>query len=1094
MYPILNFYLLAQPGLDASIAGQKQLEIVLERLTDKLGKPIFGALFGYLLFIVAPIMLLSIVINEFITALIIWAMILPAIQLGIITGHKTANYLIQWKLVRKWNPADYFKLGLGEVSFHKKDRKWKLFPKIKLGGFILLMFAVQVVILTSFEVATEVFVILQGIIITTGISLVLIAQTLVNKGAASLLKTIEVWRVESLKNQLASIYFPAFIGVALFTNLAFDIIVNSSIYLQGFIFATGLDNHLTLLRFILIIEDSLILGIIALNYYRPNYEITDNLAWKMLIVVEESKNQFFNFNFNNNIKIGLTKSFKNRISQLTDKQIQFTLSWSETLLTETDIELLDSNIEFIQELMKVHAYVISPRLVSHLVKLLSKSKADIFAGYRHQIPDILTYLDNLNVFGNSFEYLSTLYDAFEDETVQKILKKVFDQKPELLDSVFTEKLYGVFATAPQFEPSSLIYYFTLITSHNSHLLQPPHLALLLKVLEDDTIFQNKYSIWIDRLNVLDLLKDILSKRPELLPTSLLTQVFNLLSQIQEESFQERAIALIGDVMIHQTEPNLMPSMHHFEDLVTQHQITDYSSLCELLALVHDRHPTIIPTSLINFLIQSLNNQETGYSTSRLSLLKKLLTTNPNLIDLDLIEFILVLQSSQDRNIRLNGLYMLQYVLEINISCIQPEHMKDAYKLLQDSDNLNQREMVHFLGYLLDLGPHLFHPNFFPPLFELLNDQNLLLQKLVLKTLQQIQTDHMTLVPNQYQETFSGTLASTALALAVKEQKQKLSLSKEAELNQLLAQLPEASISEFERSVVDKIGDLFAFHSQIFTPTHIDKLIDSLGSEDLHEEIDYCLHLMIEKAAELSLNLFTSDHVTQLFRLYQTTSNREIQRNCYYTIFGLGSSSTYRGIVEYYPHIITADHISQFLHQYVTNRSLDLKFIDLAEPLLSVHKNHPQAINSEHVTTLIDLLMDEEEQAKTRAAYILSTLFTDQNPEVQASHLTHLIQLINTQNLVSQGVVAQVIESFSLNYQLQIETAHIQTATTFFPTLDEINKGYLVTLFEQGLTALIAEQNLQTWFENQIEGLLKSSKVREVQDRIRALKTKIKDLA
>ncbi|MFW9995159.1 MAG: hypothetical protein ACFFD4_24190 [Candidatus Odinarchaeota archaeon] len=278
-YPLIELYMLAESGRGAFIPGQRPLEKVVEFFTEKSGnRKAVGVMITYAIIIVAPILIFSAFV-ELITAIILWALFLPVIYLGILTGLKGAKDLLRWRLVRPLYAKDYVRLGLFSFSFKKEDRLWRIIPKMEVGGLTVLLFAIVAIFLMTFEAITETQRIFFGLTVTSATGLLFILQTLLIKGRGSILETIETWdrwKPLFLKGTIGAVLFPAFIGVALFTNMTLEVVANSGL-LQGFLAQTGLINHLSALRLVFIMDNLLIISIMVVFFWIPSSDMQLNL-------------------------------------------------------------------------------------------------------------------------------------------------------------------------------------------------------------------------------------------------------------------------------------------------------------------------------------------------------------------------------------------------------------------------------------------------------------------------------------------------------------------------------------------------------------------------------------------------------------------------------------------------------------------------------------------------------------------------------------------------------------------------------------------------------------------------------------------------
>jgi energy-converting hydrogenase Eha subunit B len=242
------------------------MEKIMEYLRDMFRSPLLATIFAYGVSYIMPILLLDLYLDISIeTAVLLWALVLPLITLGALAGAGIGEDLIRLRLIR--NPVtDWHKLGMPKIKLS--------FSEIQVGGFLLVVFAIQAVITTTifgiYSLATAL-----GFWETTAAAFG--AQALVlalfNKGRGATKEMTEVWREGGFKVSTFQLFLPVyvFLGVTLSSALEVFVSQKSSENAYGVLAsdAIGLANHEVIAAGMLAIQNFVLITTAIYIFRKP---------------------------------------------------------------------------------------------------------------------------------------------------------------------------------------------------------------------------------------------------------------------------------------------------------------------------------------------------------------------------------------------------------------------------------------------------------------------------------------------------------------------------------------------------------------------------------------------------------------------------------------------------------------------------------------------------------------------------------------------------------------------------------------------------------------------------------------------------------
>lgn len=276
-YPIIQFRMLASPGEDSSLPAEYYLELIIEGMAEKLRSTWIASILTYLVLYIIPIISLLIILQtQVITAVVLWALILPMINVGALSGTGLGEDLLRMRLIRKGRFfKDFLKLGFPKISFKdKKTGDFKLIPSVDVGGIFLVLLAIQALITTAYfsiDTFLDSFEVTEDTVNRTAFGLIIVAIVIVNKGRGALKELIGVWREGGFKVSALPLYLPVFVLLGVVLSSILELFVNLSPGQQeaSVLGAYGVNDHPRLLAFFLILNNLIFIYSALIIYFRP---------------------------------------------------------------------------------------------------------------------------------------------------------------------------------------------------------------------------------------------------------------------------------------------------------------------------------------------------------------------------------------------------------------------------------------------------------------------------------------------------------------------------------------------------------------------------------------------------------------------------------------------------------------------------------------------------------------------------------------------------------------------------------------------------------------------------------------------------------
>ncbi len=289
VYPLFEFYSLSKEGEDSAIPAEFVIETFMEALAKKVHSRIIATLLAYFLLYLLPIVLLiKFLDTSLITALLLWAIMLPMINLGALAGSGLGEDLLTLKLVRKKNFAnDFFKLGWPKIKFKDEKGNFRMIPQFELGGAFLVLFAVQALLTTAYFVYNNITDIIQlstvGFL-STGVGLGFVfVLSLLNKGRGALKEMLAVWNESGFKVSALSLFLPVFVLFGVVIASILEVYANLPIELQqiNVLGAYGLNRHPRLVLIFLIVQNLILLVSATIILVDPPGLVERRLVWEL---------------------------------------------------------------------------------------------------------------------------------------------------------------------------------------------------------------------------------------------------------------------------------------------------------------------------------------------------------------------------------------------------------------------------------------------------------------------------------------------------------------------------------------------------------------------------------------------------------------------------------------------------------------------------------------------------------------------------------------------------------------------------------------------------------------------------------------------
>ncbi len=313
IFPFFQFLFLARPGEGSSIPAEYPLESVMENLTEVLRSPFIAAVLFYGLLYLIPIALLNfLLVESLLTAVLLWALVLPLISLGALAGAGLGEDLIRLRLIRK--PRDLGKLGFPKINLKTLS--------VEVGGLLLVIFALQALAFTAYYGIVGIRVWLgletgQASLILNSLVLTLLINFF-NKGRGALKELKEVWTESGFKVSIFQLFLPVFVFLGVILSSALEVFVNQSGGERGTLIQLGLAPHVRLSSFFLVLQN-FVLIFTALYILRT----TPGTAERRLIkeVPEFYGEDLSGYRFIYN-KLRDEKSIENLIKEMTKKVVK----------------------------------------------------------------------------------------------------------------------------------------------------------------------------------------------------------------------------------------------------------------------------------------------------------------------------------------------------------------------------------------------------------------------------------------------------------------------------------------------------------------------------------------------------------------------------------------------------------------------------------------------------------------------------------------------------------------------------------------------------------------------------------------------------
>ncbi|MDH5647493.1 MAG: hypothetical protein OEZ01_15895, partial [Candidatus Heimdallarchaeota archaeon] len=272
IFPFIQFLYLSRPGEDSSIPVDTYLERLLEKVSSIVKSPLIATILVYFFTYMLPIYIIYQYLPDFklITAILLWATILPLISLGALAGTGFGEDLNRLRMVR--SPfRDLFKLGLPKISIRQL--------KVDIGGLFLVIIAIQALITTTYFGINGIFIWLD---ISVGpfnnqstqnsagflINLILLLITLFNKGRGSVKELKQVWTESGFKVNALQIFLPVFVFLGVLLTSGLELFIQrSGSGNYGVLAEFDLQSHYRITSFFLVIQN-FVLVLVAIRIFR----------------------------------------------------------------------------------------------------------------------------------------------------------------------------------------------------------------------------------------------------------------------------------------------------------------------------------------------------------------------------------------------------------------------------------------------------------------------------------------------------------------------------------------------------------------------------------------------------------------------------------------------------------------------------------------------------------------------------------------------------------------------------------------------------------------------------------------------------------
>ncbi len=303
VFPLFEFYALSNEEDEANLPAEIILEQFISKTARILHSRTLAVVFTYTITYIIPIILLINFLNTtLITAFVLWALILPLVNIGALAGSGLGEDLLKLKLLRngkKWR--DFKSLGFPKISFKTKDNKFSLIPSIEIGEVFIVLFAIQAVITTSYFTITsiqQVLVLLLGFTLlnfaTIGVVFIL---SLLNKGRGAMNEMLAVWNETGFKVTLKPLFLPIFVllGVILASILEVYVTLSPTLQQSSVLGSFGINRHPKMVLIFLIIQNAILILSILVIWTAPPGAMERRLVTKLPVVYKKDSNGWIDF-------------------------------------------------------------------------------------------------------------------------------------------------------------------------------------------------------------------------------------------------------------------------------------------------------------------------------------------------------------------------------------------------------------------------------------------------------------------------------------------------------------------------------------------------------------------------------------------------------------------------------------------------------------------------------------------------------------------------------------------------------------------------------------------------------------------------------
>lgn len=289
LFPFFEFYSLSEEGEESAIPAEFIIEAFMEDLSSKIRSRFLATVLAYSVLYLLPIFLLIQFLNtSLITAVLLWALVLPMANLGALAGSGLGEDLLTLKLVRKkrfWK--DFRNLGWPKISFKDGDGSFQIIPKLELGRAFLVLFAIQALLTTLYFVLENVLDIIAisqgGALVTTFSVGAIFTLSILNKGRGALKEMLAVWNESGFKVTTLSMFLPVFVlmGVVLASILEVYANLTPTIQEINVLGAFGINKHPRLVLLFLILQNLIMLLSAAIVISNPPGSVERRLVWQI---------------------------------------------------------------------------------------------------------------------------------------------------------------------------------------------------------------------------------------------------------------------------------------------------------------------------------------------------------------------------------------------------------------------------------------------------------------------------------------------------------------------------------------------------------------------------------------------------------------------------------------------------------------------------------------------------------------------------------------------------------------------------------------------------------------------------------------------